>query len=136
MAINKTVYFRYKLRDDGMAPATRMGVDGTNLSQTQWLVSKFKLDRLTKHVRSLNNPKGLVEMQEFDPFTNEVYATPALTPPTVIYTRDQLGVMTRDELLEIAHKLDIMTRGAQADMLVRKIIQEQQNYMKKEEQGG
>jgi len=115
-----------------MAPASRMGVDGTNLSQTEWLISRTRIDRLTKHVRSLNNPKGLVEMQEFDPFTGEVYATPALTPPTIIYTRDQLGVMTREELLEIAHKLDITTRGAQADMLVRKIIQEQQKYLPKE----
>lgn len=133
---NKLVYYRYKLRDDGKAPADRVGVGGHNLSTTEWKISPHKLETLNPHLRSLNNPDGWVEMQEFDPYTEEVYGAPATKVPEKAYNRDQLAVMKRDELVEIAKSLALETYNAKADMLVNKIIDAQAKFQvgKKDEQ--
>lgn len=104
-----------------------MGVEGYHLDKTERLLSSTQLDRLTKHVRSMHNPGGLLEYQKIDQYRNVLY-TPPMEPPVEFYTRDQLFEKKRSDLEKIAEALLLDTVAIKDDILIKKILQEQAKY--------
>lgn len=132
MSNNTTVYFRYRLHDGPNIVSPSMAVEGQMLQKGKWLTSRYKLDKLTKHVRSMGNLQGLVEYQEYDPMTDSVLFTPSLTPPEVTYTRDELYMMERPELEKVAGRLNISSMGVTSDALIKLTLLEQKKIPAKQ----
>ena len=134
----KEIFHRYRLVNDEHVTVPRLGLEGVTLikpteTDEAWLVSRHKLEKLHKHVRSMQNPTGFVEYQEFDAWNpKEPTFTPPVTAPTVFFSRDELFTLTRKELEQAAHKLSLNPVALKDEALIKKILQEQKKYQPEE----
>lgn len=126
---NDAPHYRYKLNDK--APADRMGVEGVTLTK-DWTPFKYKLhDKLHHHIRSPQNPEGMIDYEEFIPgknLTKDVVVdspTSRADTPLKFYTRDQLGTMNLMELREIGKYYGIDPVNKKEDWMRKKIIEKQ-----------
>jgi hypothetical protein len=122
-------YYRYKIIDDtvNMGDGTRVG--NITLHKTKWTLSDNLMHELTEMIRTPSNLNGYIQVQEFNPSTDYVYydsikyVNEKLNFP--LYTRDQLGLMDRDELIEICRYMGIEYIHKPDKILVKFIIEKQ-----------
>lgn len=120
------IHYRYRIFED--TEHSTISIDNIKLSKAMWHTSPHKLEKLDKWVRSLNNPSGIVEYEEIDRYTNSITYKPPMGPPEKFYTRDELFVMSRDELCEIAGTMCIPTINIKNDSLIRLILNNQTRF--------
>lgn len=122
-------YYRYKIIDDVPNMGDNCSVEKITLHKSKWSLSENYIYELTSYIRTPNNRKGIVQLQEFNPSNEFVYydsikyVTENVKLP--IYTRDQLGLMDRDELVEICRYLGIDYIHKPDKYLVKFIVDKQ-----------
>lgn len=127
-------YFKYKIIDDVANLGDGTNISGINIDKTKWRVSENNIYELARYIRTPSNLKGTVQVQEFNPATGYVYydslkyVTDKANLP--IYTRHELGLMDREELVEICRYYGIDPVHRTDKFLVKFIIEKQ-----KEEEG-
>lgn len=115
-----------------------MGVEGVTLTK-DWTHFKYKYDKLRAHIRSPQNPDGMIDYEEFIPgknMTNDVVvdSPTSLTDTTLkFYTRDQLGTMNLMELREVGKFYGIEPINKKEDWLRKKIIEMQRERFPNED---
>lgn len=131
-------FYRYRLVDQDYVPSSRMAVEGYTLlkptpGNDNWYVVQNPLEKLDKQIRTRSNIMGLVEYQEYDPITNQIFHTSTVEPPAQMYERNELFIKTRSELEIIAKGLDINPAMIKNEPLIRKILLEQRKYQTQEQ---
>lgn len=126
-------YFKYKIIDDVANLGDGTNISGINIDKTKWRVSENNIYELSRYIRTPSNLKGTVQVQEFNPATGYVYydslkyvVEKANLP---IYSRDQLGLMDREELVELCRYYGIDTIHKTDKFLVKYIIDKQKEEL-------
>ncbi len=138
---DELIYYRYRLFDDPLTPASRMSLEGTILQKKDektdgWFTTRTQVPSLEKHIRSANNPIGFVEYQEYDPMKNEVSFTPSINGPDVYYSRDELYLMERKELERAAKGVNLSPFAVKSEFLIKKILVEQKKFQDRAKEKG
>lgn len=123
---NNLIYYRYKIHKDH--PNDKISIEDIKLQKDKWHTSANKLDKLNSWIKSMQNPQGFVEYEEFDIKSGNITYKPPAGPPEIFYDRDQLFVMSRDELCNVANDLGISTINIKNDHLMRLILQNQVRF--------
>jgi hypothetical protein len=97
-------------------------------NQPNWLMSAQKINSLESFIRTKDNPKGIVEHEEYDAFSGETLfeAYPKNPPVKTDYTRQELASLSRQTLIATAKSFGLSTVGNKEDVLINKILSEQE----------
>lgn len=127
-------FYKYKIIDDVASLGDGTNMSGINLDKSKWKISENNIYELAKYIRTPSNLKGTVQVQEFNPTNGLIYYDSLKyvndKPNLPIYTRHELGLMDRDELIEICRYYGIDPIHRTDKFLVKFIIEKQ-----KEEEG-
>jgi len=130
------IMYRYKLNE--------------NAKQNEQMIADFKLDKSWKcvynkqekleyFIRTKKNPQGIIDYEELDVDQGNIVVKSSyetFTKKVKKYTRDQLGLMTRPELVKIAEDLYQMnTFGWNEMFLIKRILDEQTKYEEDKDEG-
>lgn len=117
-------HHRYVLNEN--VDETNMSVEGIHLSKTP--KSFFnKQTTLHKFIRTKINPKGFIDYEEYVPANGKVIfsSLKVFNQEAKNVPLEELQMMGRDSLIEIAHYYNIDPIGKRDDMLVKKIYEAQ-----------
>lgn len=122
--------FRYKLNDNWRGePAAQ--ICGVDLSRHKWAIFKSRVIGLQRVVRSIKNPAGIVDVEEFYASANEEKVLASTVPkttqelPTKIYELPHLSSMRHVELMDIARAYGINPNNKKDKVLIREIMEAQ-----------
>ena len=125
------LYYRYKIIDDVQTIADNSAIGKITVHKSKWILSPNSMYELTPYIRTPSNLEGMLQVQEFNPANEFVYydsikyVTEKIDMPD--YTRDQLGLMDREELIEICRYLGIDYIHKPDKYLVKFILEKQKD---------
>ena len=130
--MSSTIYdrvcYRYKVIDDVVNVTNNCSVNGVSVYKDKWTIYINKQD-LDSQIRTPQNLTGIIQVQEFNPSTNEVYYDSIKyvteNPNFPEYSRMELSVMDRDELIEICRFYGIDYSHKVDKFLVKYILEKQ-----------
>jgi hypothetical protein len=134
MSLNfNNTQFRYKINHNWTGPDA-VDVEGVPLTR-DWKIFGRKQFCLDMKVRTLLNPLGIVDMEEFDPTTNKIFHSSS--PQTKMnkpknYRKEDLDIMNRDELSVVASYYNIDPSRKINDFLIKTILRKQKEYLEAE----
>lgn len=117
-------HHRYVLNEN--VQESTMSVEGIHISKTP--KSFFnKQNLLHKYIRTKVNPKGFIDYEEYVPSNGKVIfsSLKVFNQEAKDVPLEELQMMGRDSLIEIAHYYNIDPVGKRDDMLVKKIYEAQ-----------
>jgi hypothetical protein len=125
-----SIFHRYTLYEN--AYTQNINLAGVTLMAGSWQVSKKRLEQLDPYIRtSINQSKKLsiVKYEQFNPatgqvlFNSDIYVTNNLPA----YSRDELGTMPREELVEIFRYYGAVAGTKPPALMVQSILEFQKN---------
>jgi len=122
-------YYRYKIIEDVANMGDNTAIGKITLHKTKWITSPNYMYELASYIRTPNNMQGTLQIQEFNPSNEHIYydsikyVTEKINLPE--YTRDQLGLMDRDELIELCRYYGIDYIHKPDKYLVKFILEKQ-----------
>ena len=127
---DKRLYYRYILNENSARDSVVL--HKIPLTKEHWYRTNVPLDVLQPYVRTKANPKGFIDFESFAPSksnqvvksSKEIFET---EPPK--HTRDELGTMTRDELVKLAELWNIDYSRKKASFLRKAIVAKQREYL-------
>jgi hypothetical protein len=125
-------HHKYVLNENTEAP--NMSIEGIHVSKApKSFFSKQHL--LHKYIRTKENPKGILDYEEYIPATGRIIFSnlKILNQDTVEVPLEELQLMGRDSLIEIAHHYNIDAIGKRDDVLVKKIYEAQKKKFPKKD---
>lgn len=132
--IDKTiVMYRYKLNENHK---DKNAVLNNVFLTKDWTVFSTENHSLSNFIRTKENPKGIVDYEEFNRITNGVRKSSYVDfkKRFPLYTREVLASMPRKLLVDICKAYSIDVIGKKPEFLVEKIIEKQHIYKEQEEQ--
>ena len=129
---DKRLYYRYILNENSARESVVL--HKIPLTKKHWYRTNMPLDVLTSYIRTKGNPKGFIDFESFAPSkSNEVIKSSKeifeTEPPK--YTRDEIGTMTRDELVKLAELWNIDYSRKKASFLRKAIVAKQREYLER-----
>lgn len=130
--MSSTIYdrvcYKYKLIDDVLGMSNDCNINSVLVRKDKWTTYMNKQD-LDSQIRTPQNPTGIIQVQEFNPSTNEIYYDSikyvTQKPNFPEYSRMELSVMGRDELIEICRFYGIDYSHKVDKFLVKYILEKQ-----------
>ena len=125
---NGRLLYRYRLNENAGVKSKQVG--GVSLSTSAWVDLSNKREDLSCFVRTKSNPEGFLDFQIYD-VTSKI---PAFDSKDIadreikIYTREELSIMTRNELIELAQVYNIDPVNKTDVFLCRLILAQQSNH--------
>lgn len=125
------LYYRYKIIEDVESVVESSAIGKITVHKSKWTLSPNSMYELTPYIRTPSNLDGILQVQEFNPANEFVYydsikyVTQTIDMPE--YTRDQLGLMDREELIEICRYLGIDYIHKPDKYLVKFILEKQKD---------
>ena len=123
------IMFRYKLNEN--TKFDNQSIANVKLSKN-WMCTYNKQIILEPFIRTKSNPTGIVDYEELDLDQNNKVVKSSydiFKKKVKKYTREQLGIMTRSELVRIAEDMyELNTFGWNDTLLAKRIIEEQAKY--------
>jgi hypothetical protein len=131
-------YYRYKIIEDVPNMGDGTSINNITLHKSKWVMFSTQAHELIEFIRTPNNIKGYVQVQEFNPGDDSVsydsikYVSAKMDLP-LPYTRDELGLMERSELVEICRYMGIDSSHKTDKYLVKFILDKQKELLIKNE---
>lgn len=137
----KIIHHRYKIHPD--FELETFNLNGIALSKHSWYKSLKQMDSFASYIRSPQNlgNKGVLIYQTFNPANDKVEFTEIyydsslyLTNKPSIYSRHQLGIMERPQLIEVFRYYGGDSSNKDEGALIKAIIKAQNQRLKDEKQ--
>lgn len=121
---------RYKLNENWRGEDSAQ-IQGINLNRN-WTVFQNRVIQLQRVIRTVKNPAGIVDVEEFYSSATDEKVLSSTVPktekdlPTTIYSIQHLSSMTHRELMDIARAYGINPQNKKDKILVREILAAQE----------
>lgn len=118
---------RYRLNDNAVADSIK--VEGVQLTKN-WRDFDRYYDVLDNYIKTKDSPYGIVDYEEYNPFTNGVVNSSVTNFSKRLpqYKREVLATMKRPQLVEIAKTLNINPVLKRDAFLINLILEKQEKY--------
>lgn len=134
LLLMQTILYRYRLYPNNSFKTNRICIEKHTLSAPEgnnpgWTYNPYKIEKLSKYVRTKDNPDGPVEYEEYDPLTREILYKPNLSGMCKMHSRDELFTYDRQQLEKIADNIYVNHIAVKDNNLIKAILQEQSKYI-------
>lgn len=128
----KSVHWRYKLNEN--EPLESKSVEGVNLTKDWTKLSMERKSQLEKHFRSRLNPNGIIDYEQIVPEGGKIIRSSKdmFEKELKIYTIEQLTLMKRPEIADIANQYGITSVNKTNDFLIKLILKAQNEMVRSE----
>ena len=119
--------YRYKLNDN--QKANDCIVDGVFLTH-DWRDLDRHFDKLEKHIRTKDNPVGIIDFEEYNPISDGIVNSSVINfeKKLPMYKREVLATMKRPQIVEIAKSYNINPILKRDAFLINLILEKQVIY--------
>lgn len=130
----KSVHWRYKLNEN--EPLQSKSVEGVILSKEWTKLSMDRKPQLEKHFRSRLNPNGIIDYEQVIPEGGVILRSSKelFEKELKIYKIEELTLMKRLELTDVANQYGITSVNKTNDFLIKLILKAQNEMVGKEEE--